>query len=99
MVNVNERHTKILCDYKEWILMYQSYLYFEANTCLQEMAHWRRCAVRTTHTKINSVWFMPHLPNFNHHVCQTMNILYLNFHMCGSTNFRDNEYKLKTDFS
>ena len=33
--------------------MYQSYLYFEANTCLQEMAHWRRCAVRTTHAKIN----------------------------------------------
>ena len=48
--------------------MYQSYLYFEANTCLQEMAHWRRCAVRTTHTKINSVWLVPHLPNFNHHV-------------------------------
>ena len=77
--------------------MYQSYLYFEANTCLQEMAHWRS-AVRTTHTKINSVWFVPHLPNFNHHVCQTMNILYLNFHMCGSSNFRDNEYELKTDF-
>ena len=79
--------------------MYQSYLYFEANTCLQEMAHWRRCAVRNTHTKINSVWFVPHLPNVNHHVCQTMNILYLNFHMCGSSNFRDNEYKQKTDFS
>ena len=42
---------------------------------------------RTTHTKINSVWFVPHLPNFNHHVCQTMNILYLNFHMCGSSNW------------
>ena len=75
--------------------MYQSYLYYEASTCLPTG---EGVLVRTTHTKINSVWFVPHLPNFNHHVCQTMNILYLNFHMCGSSNFSDNEHKLKTDF-
>ena len=67
--------------------MYQLYLYFEANTCLQEMAHWSRCAVQNHTAKINSVWFVPHLPNFNHQVCQTMNILCLNFHMCGSSNW------------
>ena len=44
--------------------MYQLYLYFEANTCLQEMAHWSRCAVQNHTAKINSVWFVPHLPNF-----------------------------------
>ena len=34
-----ERVTKILCDYNEWSSMHQLYLYFEANTYLQEMAH------------------------------------------------------------
>ena len=42
MMNVTEGHTKVLCYNKEWSLMYQLYLYFEANTCLQEMAHWRK---------------------------------------------------------
>ena len=36
--------------------MYQSYLYFKANTCLQEMSTGEGVLFRTTHTKINSVW-------------------------------------------
>ena len=89
--------------YKEWSLTYQSYLYFEANTCLQEMANWRRGAIQgflQPHTLrlLHFVWIVPHLPNFNHHTCtcQTINIVNLNFHVWF---ILENEHKLKTDLN